>query len=363
MLCGEMSLCQPTRREFLAYGSAAVASGATGTAAIAAGGPPLQFMVIGDWGREGAFHQRQVAAAMGQFRSSQFVVTAGDNFYKRGVSSVRDRQWDTSFNRIYTDVPQPWYALLGNHDYGGRVEAQIERSSHDPRWRMPYYWYDLRLQPYGRPDVHLFFISTVAWRGKEKFPYNYMGSPVSKRQAQEQREWLGDRLGRSDAAIKIVCGHHPIYSIRTGGSYYGMADLDALLFDHGVTAYVNGHDHCMYHISAPDWRGKAGGRMHYLCSGAGSQMRAVLPDCIPSGLASETACVTKAQLGPRNPFWHAFFTKDEVNSALDLQGGFAVLDVDHDALGVRFVEPVADPLTGRPWRARYATTIARRNAA
>jgi acid phosphatase len=130
-------ISQPTRREFLAYGSAAAASGTAGTAAVAAGGTPLQFMVIGDWGRDGAFHQRQVAAAMGQFPDSQFVVTTGDNFYQHGVASVRDPKWDTSFNRIYTNVPQRWYAVLGNHDYGGSVEAQIERSFHDPRWRRP----------------------------------------------------------------------------------------------------------------------------------------------------------------------------------------------------------------------------------
>ena len=238
---------------------AAAASGAAGTPAIAAGDTPLQFMVIGDWGRDGAFHQREVAAAMGDFPASQFVVTTGDNFYQHGVSSVRDPKWDTSFNRIYTDVPQRWYPVLGNHDYGGSVEAQIERSFHDPRWRMPSYWFDLRLNAYGRPDVHLFFINTVAWRGREKFPYDWLGSSVRKRDSQNQREWLRDRLGRSDAPIKIVFGHHPIYSVRTRGSYYGMPDLDGLLFDHGVTAFVNGHDHCMYHISAPDWRGRAAG--------------------------------------------------------------------------------------------------------
>ena len=355
-------ICQPTRREFLAYGSAAAASGAAGTAAMAAGDAPLQFMVIGDWGRDGAFHQREVAAAMGDFPASQFVVTTGDNFYQHGVSSVRDRKWDTSFNRIYTAVPQRWYAVLGNHDYGGSVEAQIERSFHDPRWRMPSYWFDVRLGAYGRPDVHLFFINTVAWRGREKFPYDWLGSSVRKRDSQDQREWLRDRLGRSDAPIKIVFGHHPIYSVRTRGSYYGMADLDALFFDHGVTAYVNGHDHCMYHISAPDWRGKAAGRMHYLCSGAGSQMRAVFPACIPKGRASQTACVTKGQLGPRDPFWHAFFTKSDTNSELDLKGGFAVFDVDRDGLAIRFIEPVADPVTGRRWRARYAVTLPRRGA-
>jgi len=128
-------------------------------------------MVIGDWGRDGAFHQRQVATAMAQFRNARFVASTGDNFYQHGISSLRDPKWETSFQRIYEGVPQRWYAVLGNHDYGGRVEAQIAKTFHDDRWRMPDYWFDVRLDAYGRRDAHLFFINTVAWRGKEKFPY------------------------------------------------------------------------------------------------------------------------------------------------------------------------------------------------
>jgi tartrate-resistant acid phosphatase type 5 len=319
-------------------------------------------MVIGDWGRDGAYHQRDVATAMSEFGQSKFVVTTGDNFYQHGVGSVRDRKWDSSFQQIYTDIPQHWYAVLGNHDYGGRVEAQIERTFHDPRWRMPDYWFDLRLGLYRRPDIHLFFINTVVWRGREKFPYNWLGSSVSTKQQQRQRAWLEARLKASNAAVKLVFGHHPIYSVRTQGSYYGMPDLDALLFDHGVTAYVNGHDHCMYHISAPDWRGRAAGRMHYICSGAGSQMRPVYPACVPHGLVSESGCVAREKLGLHKPFWHAFFTKSETVSGLDLKGGFAVIEVQDAGLRVRFIEPVADVSAGRRWRERYASTLLRRTA-
>ena len=313
-------------------------------------------MVIGDWGRDGAFHQRDVAAAMGEFPDSQFVVTTGDNFYQHGVGSVRDRKWDSSFQRIYTRVPQRWYGALGNHDYGGRVEAQIERSFHDPRWRMPNYWYDIRLGAYGRPDIHLFVVDTVAWRGKEKFPFDWRGSSVGRKKQEQQKSWLAARLAASDAPIRIVFGHHPIYSVRTNGSYYGMPDLDALLFDHGVTAFVNGHDHNMYHISAPDWRGKSPGKMHYICSGAGSQMRPVYPACVPHGLVSQSGCVTREQLGPNEPYWHAFFTQSE-QPKLNLQGGFALFEVEQTDLRIRFIEPVTDPATGRSWRERYAATI------
>lgn len=341
----------------MATGSAAIACGIPGTSANATASLPLDFMVVGDWGRDGAFHQRQVAAAMGEFQQSRFVVTTGDNFYKRGVKSIRDRQWDTSFQQIYTNVPQRWYAVLGNHDYGGSVEAQIAKTFHDPRWRMPNYWFDLPLDAYGRPDVHLFFINTVVWRGYEKFPYTLLGSSPRRQQQMKQREWLERALRQSNARIKIAFGHHPVYSVRTKGSYYGMPDLDALLFDHGVTAYVNGHDHCMYHISAPDWRGKTTRRMHYICSGAGSQMRPVYPNCTPHGLVSKNGCVTQDQLGSRHPFWHAFFTKSETVSGLDLKGGFALFRVHDQELGIRFIEPVPDVGTGRAWRERYVATL------
>ena len=352
-----MTLPAATRRDFLA-GSAALASTLPHSSALAAPGPlPLEFMVIGDWGRDGAFHQRQVAAAMGDFQHSRFVVSTGDNFYQHGVGSIHDRKWDSSFQRIYTRVPQRWYAVLGNHDYAGSAEAQIAKTFHDPRWRMPDYWFDMRLDAFGRPDVQLFFLNTVAWRGKEKFPYNFRGSSVSDRDHLKQRDWLQQRLRQSTARVKIAFGHHPVYSVRTKGSYYGMPDLDALLFDHGVTAFVNGHDHNMYHISAPDWRGKAARQMHYICSGAGSQMRPTYPNCAPHGLVSQNGCVTQDQLGARNPFWHAFFTQSATRPGVDLQGGFAVFTVHHDRLGIRFIEPVPDPATGRGWRERYAATI------
>jgi hypothetical protein len=112
----------------------------------------------------------------------------------------------------------------------------------------------------------------------------------------------------------------------------------------------------MYHISAPDWRGKASARMHYICSGAGSQMRPVYPNCTPHGLVSANGCVAPGQLGPRQPFWHAFFTQSEA-PALDLKGGFAVFDVDDSELGIRFIEPVPDPVTGQPWRERYGAKV------
>ena len=70
--------------------------------------PALNFLVVGDWGREGHYRQIDVAEQMSHRAvavGSQFVISVGDNFYEDGVSSVTDPQWKTSFEDVYT---APW---------------------------------------------------------------------------------------------------------------------------------------------------------------------------------------------------------------------------------------------------------------
>ena len=53
----------------------------------------LNFIAIGDWGRNGADHQKEVAFQMGKTANeiySQFTIATGDNFYPSGVVS----EWD-----------------------------------------------------------------------------------------------------------------------------------------------------------------------------------------------------------------------------------------------------------------------------
>ena len=72
-----------------------------------AGGPSLNFLAVGDWGREGNFHQRDVAVRMGesaQELGARFVISVGDNFYEDGVASVDDPAWQKSFEGVY-DAP------------------------------------------------------------------------------------------------------------------------------------------------------------------------------------------------------------------------------------------------------------------
>lgn len=60
-----------------------------------------------------------------------FVVALGDNFYDDGVSSSNDTLWLNLWKYVYLlDYPDlyiPWYPVLGNHDWNGNPQAQVQR--------------------------------------------------------------------------------------------------------------------------------------------------------------------------------------------------------------------------------------------
>src|SRR5438270_1552209 len=70
-----------------------------------AGRAGINFLVIGDWGREGEADQAEVAAQMGITADAvpaRFVISVGDNFYEDGVASTKDPLWQSSFEKVYT---------------------------------------------------------------------------------------------------------------------------------------------------------------------------------------------------------------------------------------------------------------------
>nr|ADI46826.1 PAP1f [Volvox carteri f. nagariensis] len=91
----------------------------------------LVFYVIGDWGRSGNDNQQKAARLMSdvsQCMPPKFIISTGDNFYPHGLSSSTDSQFRSSFSSVYTapGLQVPWYAVMGNHDYGDSVDkAQV----------------------------------------------------------------------------------------------------------------------------------------------------------------------------------------------------------------------------------------------
>lgn len=273
----------PTRRHVVLSLSAAAA---LPLGAMAQNKQALTFLAVGDWGRDGAFHQQDVADQMGKAAdalSPAFVVSVGDNFYEDGVTGVDDPMWRSSFEQVYKapSLQVPWYVALGNHDYHGNAQAQIDYSQKSTRWRMPSRWFSFsRTAPDGaRAD---FFVLDTSPFIKKYYEDGGQKVKITGQDTAAQLAWIDQALGASDADWKIVIGHHPIFSggkpdpsgqnvpkdkeeDMPGGSVELKAQLDPILQRHGVPLYLNGHDHDLQHVF--------NGGTHYVCTGAGSKTR------------------------------------------------------------------------------------------
>ncbi|KAL7139684.1 hypothetical protein ABFS83_09G069900 [Erythranthe nasuta] len=231
---------------------------------------PVTFLAVGDWGRKGAFNQSAVALKMGEIGAKlgiDFVVSTGDNFYKHGLTSVNDSAFRESFTKIYTakSLQRPWYAILGNHDYHGNTEAQLNPAlkRRDRRWNC-HRSYIVRA---GFLDI--FFIDTTPFVTKyfakvDKF--NWKGILPRDRYLSNLLRDFKKSLRTSKATWKIVVGHHPVRSIGARGDTPELLRLLLpILQANKVPIYINGHDHCLEHIN------NTGVPIEFLTSGGGSR--------------------------------------------------------------------------------------------
>lgn len=236
----------------------------------------LNFIAMGDWGRNGADHQKQVAAQMGITAAdlkAQFIISTGDNFYPSGVISEHDPLFKYSFEDIYTDfsLQWDWYPILGNHDYKSNPDAQVAYSKISRRWKMPARYYSKKFPINGdkSQQVLVVFMDTNPLI-PEFYDNNEYGPNVKGQDTTAQKKWLHKVLSDTSPDIKwrIVVGHHPIF---TGGSRTNAYDTKAvrsrlkpILDKYGVDVYLAGHEHSLQYI-------KPTGKTHYFISGAASE--------------------------------------------------------------------------------------------
>ncbi len=236
----------------------------------------LNFIAMGDWGRNGADHQKQVAAQMGKTATevrAQFIIATGDNFYPSGVISEYDPLFKYSFEDIYTDfsLQWDWYLVLGNHDYKSNPDAQVAYSKISRRWQMPARYYSKKFPINGDTtrQVLIAFIDTNPLI-PEFYQNAEYGPNVRSQDSTKQKNWLKKTLSDSSPNIKwkIVVGHHPMF---TGGSRTEGYDTKAIrnslkpVFDkYNVDVYLSGHEHSLQYI-------KPAGKTHHFISGAASE--------------------------------------------------------------------------------------------
>ncbi len=170
-------------------------------------------LFIADFG--GGPNQQEIADAMLAWKHSghrvDAVVTAGDNVYPRGQESGFVDQ----VQRPYSPLEAPLVIALGNHDVqtaGGKKLLEF--------FDMP-----------APPSSHRF-------GPVEVFVMD------SNRVDQAQALWLDEKLSGSDALVRVVVFHHPVFSCGPHGSTAGVQRLWLPVIEEWAPELVvNGHDH------------------------------------------------------------------------------------------------------------------------
>ncbi len=247
---------------------------------ISASPSALNFIAMGDWGRNGEDHQKQIAVQMGKTAAeikAQFIIATGDNFYPSGVISEQDPLWKYSFEDIYTafSLQWDWYPVLGNHDYKSNPDAQVAYTKISRRWKMPARYYSKLIPIPGdtASKLLILFIDTNPLI-PEFYSNSEYGPNVKTQDSSKQKKWIAKELSNTDPKIKwkIVVGHHPMF---TGGSRTDAYDTKAIrrslkpIFDkYGVDVYLAGHEHSLQHLVADT-------KTQHFISGAASEKTAV----------------------------------------------------------------------------------------
>ena len=204
----------------------------------------LHLVALGDFG-SGNQHQSDIAKAIARRHQQErfdLGITLGDNFYFCGVRSVTDSKWTTRWENLYTPLGIPFYASLGNHDYGrpvelcpvyrGSPEVEVEYTKKSASWRMPARYYT-----YAAGPVRFFALDTEGW-------------------STAQFEWIKGALEKAvdEPGIRwrIVYGHHPVLS---SGHHANERRIGVLRQQLGplfqatkVDLYICGHDHSLEHL-------------------------------------------------------------------------------------------------------------------
>ena len=231
----------------------------------------LNFFVISDWGWSGGKDQQLVADGMvkqAEINDPQFIVSCGDNFQIAGVASTQDPLWKNNFEDVYKNIALQidWYPVLGNHDYKGNTQAQIDYSNISRRWHMPAHYYSIVRKINDSISARLIFMDTPPlveeYHKKGGYP------DVEKQDTAQQMKWLANELA-SKEQWKLVFGHHPVYSAsdKHGNTAEMIQRVKPLLEKYNAQFYFCGHDHDFQHLR------EKGKNVDYVVTGTGGEPR------------------------------------------------------------------------------------------
>jgi len=198
----------------------------------AAAPEPVRFIMMGDVGT-GSDDQYKVAEAIKNKCDADgcdFVVLLGDNIYNAGVSSVDDAQWREKFEQPYGNIELPFYAVLGNHDYGGIIGVppvgvesgglgnewnkgpiEVQYTAKSDKWNMPATHYTMN---WGNVGFIMLDTNSILW-----------GDTTNG----DQKSWYSTALMEVEGADWVIqAGHHPYIS---NGSHGNAGNYEAIELD------------------------------------------------------------------------------------------------------------------------------------
>ncbi len=231
-----------------------------------------RFFVLSDWGFNGNFEQKKVAQQMAQISRQvgiDFILTSGDNFQYNGVPSSTDSLWKINYENVYNDssLQVPWYPALGNHDYYGNPEAEIEYSNLNSHWNLPSRYYSFT-KTLDNNEKALFIILDT--QGLINDYHNLVDTMQTDSVAEVK--WLRTTLSTNPAKWIFVVGHHPIYSAASnyhGDTYEMKKIVKPILEQFKIDFYICGHDHHFEHAK------DSASNINYIVTGTGAYPRPV----------------------------------------------------------------------------------------
>jgi len=217
----------------------------------------LIYFSIGDWGALKNTieycNMKMVAETIGKYSEyyhPQFIVSLGDNFYKRGVKSVDDEKWNTVWYNNFVmqnNITQSlkWMCILGNHDYcsGSKgVQAQLQKTyTLGNNWHMPnhnYAFHDKKSNSF-----HIFIDTCQLYPELYIETMQLCNKESRKRSLIEIEDYL---IEANIMKCKFICvyGHYHIFSNGYYANYEVMKEHLCPLFDkYNVDFYFSGHEH------------------------------------------------------------------------------------------------------------------------
>jgi tartrate-resistant acid phosphatase type 5 len=239
--------------------ASSLSSRAAGAPASDFGDDGLHFLALGDFG-SGNKGQVAVARQMNEFAGKlgkplTAVLALGDNFYNHLETERFQRGFEDMYSKEHLDCP--FFACLGNHDYGpgydskqgpAKADIQLEYAKANPtsRWKMPAKWYAVDFPSADKPLVKIIYLDS-----------NFFEGALTPQEKIDQKRWMDAELQKkTDAKWTWIVSHYPVFSDTTkrGDNKNLVKNWGAHLQQNPISLYLAGHDHNLQHLQVEGYQ-------------------------------------------------------------------------------------------------------------